>query len=209
MNAHPFLNEENSYSKKLQNAFLAEFRAKFDEDKLEILNLADEFIPALDGDMLNAWAKISNEEKLSQNEQKVADAQAGLLAQFKRCKRVVIVTPLHNFNITSKLKNYIDNIFMAGETFQYVTGGSVGLMNDGRKVMLLQASGGIYSQNDPKYSPMELTRIYIKGIFVDFMGFESFDIVRAEGTSVGAVDKDKMMADAINELKAKFIKFYE
>lgn len=209
INAHPLPSEASSYSNRLQNAFVAEFKAKFDASELEILNLADEFIPTLDAQMLSVWAKNSNGEALNENERKIADSQTRLLAQFKRCKRVVIATPLHNFNITSKLKDYIDNIFIAKETFKYVTGGSVGLMTDGRKVLLLQASGGLYSQNDPKYSPMELSRIYIKGVFVDFMGFDSFDIVRAEGTAVSAVDKDAMIADAVAKIKAKFGEFYE
>ncbi|WP_425321200.1 NAD(P)H-dependent oxidoreductase [Campylobacter mucosalis] len=72
-----------------------------------------------------------------------------------------MVTPLHNFNITSKFKEYIDNIFIARETFKYVSGVSIGLMSDDRKVLLLQSSGAIYSQNDPKYSPIKLSRIYI------------------------------------------------
>ncbi|RNM43564.1 FMN-dependent NADH-azoreductase, partial [Staphylococcus aureus] len=33
---------------------------------------------------------------------------------------------LHNFNITSRLKDYIDNIMIARETFKYIEEGSVG-----------------------------------------------------------------------------------
>ncbi|WP_169752481.1 NAD(P)H-dependent oxidoreductase [Campylobacter mucosalis] len=91
----------------------------------------------------------------------MSNRQRELLEQFKRSKRIVIVTPLHNFNVTSKFKEYIDNIFIARETFKYVSGGSIGLMSDDRKVLLLQSSGAIYSQNDPKYSPIKLSRIYI------------------------------------------------
>ncbi len=76
-------------------------------------------------------------------------------------------------------------------------------MSNNRKVLLLQSSGGIYSQNDPKYSPIKLSRIYIKGIFVD--GFDSFDIVIAEGTTVSAINKDTMLQNAINEIKDKLL----
>ncbi len=79
-------------------------------------------------------------------------------------------------------------------------------MSDSRKVLLLQSSGGIYSQNNPKYSLIKLSRIYIKGIFVN--GFDSFDIVRVKGTAVSAINKDTMLQNAINEIKDKFVKFY-
>ncbi len=42
-----------------------------------------------------------------------------ILKQFKIANKYVIVFPLHNFNIPSKLKDYIDNILIARETFKY------------------------------------------------------------------------------------------
>ncbi|MGX0277930.1 FMN-dependent NADH-azoreductase [Staphylococcus haemolyticus] len=43
---------------------------------------------------------------------------AFLLNQFKANHLIVILIPLHNFNITSRLKDYIDNIMIARETFK-------------------------------------------------------------------------------------------
>lgn len=40
--------------------------------------------------------------------------------------RIVIISPLHNFNVTSRLKDYIDNILIARQTFKYTSDGSVG-----------------------------------------------------------------------------------
>lgn len=42
-----------------------------------------------------------------------------VLQQFKSAYKDVISYPLHNFNIPSKLKDYMDNIMIARETFKY------------------------------------------------------------------------------------------
>ncbi|KLD61324.1 FMN-dependent NADH-azoreductase, partial [Lactiplantibacillus plantarum] len=42
----------------------------------------------------------------------------------------MIAMPLHNFNVPARLKDYIDNILVARETFRYTENGSVGLMTD-------------------------------------------------------------------------------
>ena len=96
-----------------------------------------------------------------------------LLNQFKANHRIVILTPLHNFNITSRLKDYIDNIMIARETFKYTEDGSVGLMTDDYKALLLQASGGVYT-NDDRYTPLEFSYYYLKEMFKEIMGFDEF-----------------------------------
>ncbi|KLD61079.1 FMN-dependent NADH-azoreductase, partial [Lactiplantibacillus plantarum] len=88
--------------------------------------------------------------------------------------------PLHNFNVPARLKDYIDNILVARETFRYTENGSVGLMTDNYRVMLLQASGSIYTRND-RYTPMEFSRLYLDKMFTEIMGFDRFEIVRAQG----------------------------
>lgn len=67
-----------------------------------------------------------------------------ILKQFKSANTYVIVLPLHNFNIPSKLKDYKDNI-IAREIFKYTKKGSVGLLKDGRRILVIKASGGIYT----------------------------------------------------------------
>jgi FMN-dependent NADH-azoreductase len=71
-----------------------------------------------------------------------------ILQQFKSANTFVIVLPLHNFIIPSKLKDYMDNIMIARETFKYTENGSVALLKDGRRLLVIQASGGIYTNND-------------------------------------------------------------
>ncbi|WP_180522275.1 FMN-dependent NADH-azoreductase [Staphylococcus haemolyticus] len=206
INAHPDFNNESTYTAKLKNLFLDKYKTTFPNEEIEELNLYDINVPRIEGDqLLNVWNKQSLGESLSDDETKIADMSAFLLNQFKANHRIVILTPLHNFNITSRLKDYIDNIMIARETFKYTEDGSVGLMTDDYKALLLQASGGVYT-NDDRYTPLEFSYYYLKEMFKEIMGFDEFYIARAQGTSV--LPKDEILDAANKDLNNVFDAFY-
>lgn len=128
-----------------------------------------------------------------------------MLEQFKAHHRIVLLTPLHNFNINSYTKDYLDNILIARETFKYTSDGSVGLMSDDYKVLFMQASGSIYT-NDDRYSKLDISRMYIDGVFTEIMGFDSFEIVRAQGTSV--LPFEEILESINEEMSEKVERFY-
>ncbi|WP_053020185.1 FMN-dependent NADH-azoreductase [Staphylococcus haemolyticus] len=206
INAHPDFNNESTYTAKLKNLFLDKYKTTFPNEEIEELNLYDINVPRIEGDqLLNVWNKQSLGESLSDDETKIADMSAFLLNQFKANHRIVILTPLHNFNITSRLKDYIDNIMIARETFKYTEDGSVGLMTDDYKALLLQASGGVYT-NDDRYTPLEFSYYYLKEMFKEIMGFDEFYIARAQDTSV--LPEDEILDAANKDLNNVFDAFY-
>lgn len=128
--------------------------------------------------VLSAWEKQRKEQELTNQEQKVTERMSEILQQFKSANTYVIVLPLHNFNIPSKLKDYIDNIFIARETFKYTEKGSVGLLKDGRRMLIIQASGSIYT-NDDWYAGVDYSQKYLKSMF-NFIGIEDYQVIRAK-----------------------------
>jgi FMN-dependent NADH-azoreductase len=120
-----------------------------------------------------------------------------VLHQFKSADTYVIVLPLHNFNIPSKLKDYIDNIMIARETFKYTETGSVGLLKDGRRLLVIQASGGIYTNND-WYTEVEYSHKYLKSMF-NFLGIEDYQIIRAQGTNL--LEPNEVLEKAYKEVE--------
>lgn len=209
INAQPDFRNEAHYSMKLQNRFLEKFQTMFPNEKVDLLNLYEETIPQLKTDeLLGIWEKQANNIELTAKEAELYQVNQRLLEQFKSHRRIVIVSPLHNFNVTSKMKDYIDNILVAHETFKYTPEDSVGLMTDNYKVMLLQASGSIYTNND-RYTPLEFSRMYLQGIFEELMGFDKFSIVRAQGLQTQGVDPEKALQQAYNDLDVEFDKFYK
>ena len=209
INAQPDFRNGDHYSIKLQQRFLQKFQAKFPDQTVDLINLYDMEIPQLTMDqMLGIWEKQAQHVTLSAEENRIFQINQDLIKQFKDHHRIVIVSPLHNFNVTSKMKDYIDNVLVAHETFKYTAEGSVGLMTDDYRVMLLQASGSIYTNND-RYTPLEFSRMYLQGIFEELMGFDKFSIVRVQGLQTNGVDVSQALQQGKHDLDIEFEKFYE
>ncbi|WP_125568965.1 FMN-dependent NADH-azoreductase [Companilactobacillus insicii] len=209
INAQPDFRNGDHYSIKLQQRFLQRYKEVFSDETVDLINLYDMEIPQLTMDqLLGIWEKQSNHISLSSEEMRIFQINQKLIEQFKSHHRIVIVSPLHNFNVTSKMKDYIDNILVAHETFKYTADGSVGLMTNDYKVMLLQASGSIYTNND-RYTPLEFSRKYLQGIFEELMGFDKFSIVRIEGLQTNGVDINQAVQKGMRELDGEFNKFYD
>ena len=206
INAHPDFENENSFSFKLKEMFLDKYKESFSRENLEIINLYNMVIPRIvRKELLSIWDKKHSNSELTEKELELSIISDDLLKQFKNANRIVIVSPLHNFNITSQLKDYIDNILIARETFKYTENGSVGLMTNNHKALLLQASGSIYTNND-RYTSLEFSYQYLKGMFEEIMGFDNLYIVRAQGTAI--LNEKEVLKDAEQELSRNFAKFY-
>jgi FMN-dependent NADH-azoreductase len=151
----------------------------------------------IDKTVLSAWEKQRNEQELTSQEKAVTDRMSEILHQFKSADTYVIVLPLHNFNIPSKLKDYMDNIMIARETFKYTETGSVGLLKDGRRMLVIQASGSIYTNND-WYTEVEYSHKYLKSMF-NFLGIEDYQIIRAQGTAL--LEPNEVVEKAYKEVE--------
>lgn len=128
-----------------------------------------------------------------------------IIQQFKSTNTNVIVLPLHNFNIPSKLKDYMDNIMIALETFKYTENGSVGLLKDGRRKLVVQANESIYTNNG-WYTEVDYSNKYLKSMF-NFLCIEVFQIIRAQGTALLESNEvlQKSYKEAASRLAPKLI----
>jgi FMN-dependent NADH-azoreductase len=198
INAHPKVDDTSSISLQVFNYFLKAYKELIsDSEAIEQINLYSDVVPMVDQTVLSAWEKQRKEEKMTFEEQKVTERMSEILQQFKSANTYVIVLPLHNFNIPSKLKDYMDNIMIARETFKYTENGSVGLLKDGRRMLVIQASGGIYT-NDDWYTEVEYSHKYLKSMF-NFLGIEDFQIIRAQGTAL--LEPNEVLEKAYKEVE--------
>ncbi|PFW51721.1 FMN-dependent NADH-azoreductase [Priestia megaterium] len=198
INAHPKVDDASSYSLKVFHHFLTTYKELIpNSETIEQINLYSDVVPMIDKTVLSAWEKQRNEQELTSQEKEVTDRMSEVLQQFKRADTYVIVLPLHNFNIPSKLKDYIDNIMIARETFKYTETGSVGLLKDGRRMLVIQASGSIYTNHD-WYTEVEYSHKYLKSMF-NFLGIEDYQIIRAQGTAL--LESNEVLENAYKEVE--------
>ncbi|MGG1519116.1 NAD(P)H-dependent oxidoreductase [Paenibacillus oryzisoli] len=195
INAHPKVAIEKSKSLQVARHFKEKLHELEPTAAIETLELYGNDIPVVDGVVLSAWGKLAAGEGLSETERTITHRMGELLEKFKWANRYVFVMPLYNFNIPSKLKDYLDNVLIARETFAYGENGPIGLLNDGRKVLVIQASDGIYSQGG-WYADVEFSHKYLKMIST-FVGIDDYTIIRAEGGA--RLEKEAILSKAKQE----------
>ncbi|ASV68560.1 MULTISPECIES: FMN-dependent NADH-azoreductase [Cytobacillus] len=198
INAHPEVESTSSVSLNVLNHFKNVYKGLQSEDEvIEQIDLYSEEVPMINKIVLNAWAKLAKNQELTNEEKEVTNRMSAVLQQFKSANKYVIVLPLHNFNVPTKLKDYMDNILIAKETFKYTENGSIGLLNDGRSMLVIQGSGGIYTNND-WYTEVEYSHKYLKSMF-NFIGIEDYHMVRAQGTAL--LERETILENAYIEVE--------
>lgn len=95
-----------SYSQALLNRFLTEYKAIHPDDEIIELDLNHEPIAQV---TLN----IDNQDQYWD------EAAMKAIDQLKKVDKVVVASPMHNFNIPAMLKNYLDRVLLANQTFSY------------------------------------------------------------------------------------------
>ena len=178
--------------------------AKVGEDKLrgegfkniENLNLYDPslHIPVMDKFMFNYEGV-----QLTEKEQHDKIRQKELLAQWKSAEAVFIYMPLHNFNVVSKFKDYIDNIVIVNETFKCEEESLIGLDNSNKQITFVITSGGEFDKYI-QYINLDFAVQYVRGIF-SVIGIDKVKVLRVEGLDLAFNNKEQLVKKAIFDLK--------
>ena len=192
---HPDYNGEH----RVSNIF-----AKIGEEKLveegfisiEKINLYDPsvHIPVMDKFMFNYEG-----EKLTEKEQYDKIRQKEILNQWKSADAVFIYMPLHNFNVVSKFKDYVDNIVIVNETFKCEEESLIGLDNSNKQITFVITSGGEFDKHI-QYTNLDFAVQYVRGIF-SVIGIEKVKVLRVEGLDLVFNNKEQLVKKAIFDLK--------
>lgn len=161
---------------------VAHLLTKLPAGSVQTVNLAEADIQPLDKAVLEMFTVTLFQGQQPNEEQAALQARLmSVVNQVKSARRLVIAYPMYNFAIPALLKDWLDNLVMPGETFRYGEDGTPkGLMGE-HKVLLLQASGSVYSEGP--MAQMDFASSYLKTLLGGFLGFASVDTVYAEGTA--------------------------
>jgi FMN-dependent NADH-azoreductase len=131
----------DSESSAAARAFLDSFRKARPDFEIDVMNLWRDYLPEFEGYVLEAkYARIDG--RAFTDSQRDAFAVAERIAiRFALADRVLISTPMWNFSIPYKLKQWIDVITQPGLTFRFdPTQGYLPLLKD-RPTIVIVASG--------------------------------------------------------------------
>lgn len=186
-------NLASSVSRDLTQAFLAGYKTAHPDVSVVTRDLVADPVPHLGVDLIGGF--FGKPEELTAAQKSAIAVSDTLIDQVEAADIIAIGVPMYNFSIPSSLKAWIDHILRAGRTFRYGANGPEGLVT-GKKVVLLLASGGVYSEGP--YKPYDFQETYLRGV-LGFIGLTDVTVVRAEGLAMGP----DAAAQAVAGAKAK------
>ena len=176
---------KRSYSRKLSQLFVENWRSKHPQDIFTYREVGTEIIPNIDEPWI-ASAFIKPSDRTEDN-QKVLTLSNTLVKELKENDIYVIATPMYNWSIPSGLKAYIDQIMRINETWKFRSGvpdgDYVGLLEN-KKMFLLSSRGDTgYGENE-KNEHMNFQTTYLKFIF-GIMGVKDITVFSLDNEEFG------------------------
>ncbi|OCT14496.1 FMN-dependent NADH-azoreductase [Paenibacillus pectinilyticus] len=136
---------DQAVSVQMYDAFLKSYQEANPNDAITEIDLYNVELPYYGNDALTGLYKQGAGYELTEKELAAATIANTYLDQFLAADKLVIAFPLWNFAAPAPLTTYISYLTQAGKTFKYTAEGPVGLVA-GKKVVLLNARGGVYSE---------------------------------------------------------------
>ncbi|HEM3518642.1 FMN-dependent NADH-azoreductase [Streptococcus suis] len=195
--AHP-LDAQKSYALRALEEFQTRYASLHPEDNIEIVDVFEDQIPALDKPLFEAMGAAKKGVEISPEQAERLERYNALTQQFLAADKIVVVNPLWNLNVPSQLVSWINTINVAGLTFKYGSEGSIGLVK-GKKLLHIQSNGGVYAGQDPAAQ-------YIKFIF-EFLGFEDVHQVFIEGQSADPSQAQAIFEEAMEKIDTILLHF--
>jgi len=186
---------DRSVSRKLTAKVLAELKAKHPDSKVIERDLAANPLPHLNALTIAAFYTPPEQRNPMLSEAvKVSDEAVD---EVLAADIIVIGAPMHNFGIPSSLKAWIDHIVRTGRTVRYGASGPEGLVPSNKKVIIVSARGGVYSEGPMK--ALDFQETYLRTV-LGFIGLTDVAFVRAEGTARSGIGENSAFEAAQAQL---------
>ena len=177
---------EQSYSLRLGQSFIEAYQVAHPDAQVTELDLYEDHIPLIDGDVMTGWGKLAKQEELSHHEARKVQRLGELVDQFLASDVLVFAAPMWNFGYPPMVKAYMDAVAVAGKTFNYTPQGPVGLAV-GKKAIILEARGGVHGGDH--------SQSHLRG-FLGFLGVTDVEVVVVEGLAFDPSQGEQILAEA-------------
>ncbi|GAB7078488.1 FMN-dependent NADH-azoreductase [Megalodesulfovibrio paquesii] len=141
--------KERSYSTQVADMFVDAWRAANPGATVTVKNLFDAELLPFDGHALNARYHARQPELLTADEREAWARVSCVADEFKAADRIVIATPMWNFSIPYRFKQYLDLLCQPGLTFTVTPEGQYQGLATGKKALCVFARGGAYPAGTP------------------------------------------------------------
>jgi len=122
-----------------------------------------------------------------------------LIDEVKATDVIVLGSGMINFGPPTQLKAWFDHITWPGVTFGYGEDGKPRGLLTGKKVYLVTATGGVFSEG--QWAPFDFQTDYLRHL-LGFIGLTDVEVIRVEGTVFGSDAAKAAIAAAEAHLRA-------
>ncbi len=173
-------------------------QSRFPKLELDRLNVWREELPTLDGDLIAAkYARLAGATLASHEAQAWASVEA-MVRRLDDAERIVISSPLWNFSIPYRLKQYIDLVTQPGLTFSFDPKTGYRPLLGTRPVDIILASAGDY-RFGPSWGRPDLATPYLREALA-FIGLRDVRVIPVGPTVGEPADVSAAIARAEAEL---------
>jgi FMN-dependent NADH-azoreductase len=156
-----------------------------------VRDLAGQPVPHLTAERFTAFATSASERTVDQ-QRHVAESDV-LIEELRRADVLVLGVPMYNFAVPSTLKAYFDHVARAGVSFRYTPDGPVGLLGS-KRAYVFATRGGRYAGTEGDLQTQYLRK------FLGFIGIRDVEFVYAEGLALGAEQRERAVAAALERI---------
>jgi len=185
---------ERSHSIAVAGKFLEAYRETNPDDSIKKINLFQTEMISFDDLKVQAKYTILHGKEHTVEEREVWDAVEKVIDEFKSADKYLLATPMWNFSVPYRLKQYIDILVQPGHTFSYSPEEGYSGLVTGKPICVVYARGGEYPAGTD-YEAFDLQKKYIETIF-GFMGFTDIKSIIIEPTLQGGPEVAKTNRDA-------------
>ena len=181
-----------SYSQKVARSIVSDLEERYLDAKVVVRDLAQNPPPHV-GEAFVGGISTGPEQRTPEQTKALILSDV-LIDELLAADVIVFAVPMHNFGPPSTLKAWVDHVVRIGRTVAYSSQkGPEGMLN-GKRAILVLASGGVYSDGPAK--PLDFQEPYLRAI-LGFIGLTDVDAVRVEGVAVSAIGPEKAVASAM------------
>ena len=188
-----------SHALAAADAFLGAYQELHPEVDIVTLDLFTEDLPPFDGLRINAKYNILHGQPHPPEEAEAWQVVERYIKQFKAADKYLLATPMWNFSIPYRLKQYLDIIVQPTYTFSFSPEEGYRGLVIGKPIQVVYARGGQYPSGSPGEA-FDLQTKYVDLIF-RFMGFTDIRSLIVEptleaGPEVAKLKRAEAMAQA-------------
>jgi len=182
---------ESSRTLKVSNTFLNQLKKKYPDCEIDTLNVFTENLPNLTVKSIDGKYTLLTGKELTEEHKTAWKDIIAHIERFLSADVYLISTPMWNFSIPYRLKQYIDIIVQPKYLFKYTEKGVEGLAKN-KKMIIITSRGGDYSPGSPSQA-YDHQQPYLITIF-GFVGITDIKFINAQPTDAlgPEVQKEKI-----------------